>query len=184
MAAKNDYGDRLRKESAALIESLELDIMQKRFLLSRWLDQVVWMERKAGEAQRRYYRLRLTTVIGAVVVPALVSLQGVDGTAGDLVQVATAVVSLVVAISAAIEQFFRFGERWQHYRRTVERLKSEGWLYFELSGDYRRDGASHDSLFSEFAERVEELLRSDVDAFVTEIAAERKGGQGQAAGAN
>ena len=32
--------------------------------------------------------------------------------------------------------FFDFGGRWQHYRRTVEQLKTEGWSFLQLSGRY------------------------------------------------
>jgi hypothetical protein len=167
------YPDWLREEFGGLIDALDLGDMQKRFLRSRWLDQVVWLEGKAAQAQRRYYRLRVTTVVGAVIVPALVSLQALGDTAGDVTQVAAIVISLVVAICAAIEQFFHFGERWQHYRSTVERLKSEGWLYFERSGDYARDGATPAALFPSFAARVEELLQAEVGVFVTEVTAER-----------
>ncbi len=180
MSAKNGYSDWLKQEFGDLIEAMSLDEMQKRFLRSRWLDQVIWMEKKAGETQGRYYRLRLTTVVGAVVVPALVSLETLGGGVGDGVRVATVLASILVAVSAAIEQFFRFGERWQHYRRTVEQLKSEGWLFFELTGAYAREGASHAALFPSFAQRVEELIQSDVETFVTEVTAER--GESQASG--
>jgi hypothetical protein len=84
------------------------------------------------------------------------------------------VISLVVAVSAAIEQFFRFGERWQHYRSTAERLKSEGWLYFERAGDYGRDGASWAELFPSFAARVEALLQSEVNVYISEVTAQRE----------
>ena len=57
----------------------------------------------------------------------------------------TFAVSLVVALSAAVEGFFRFGDRWRHYRSLVEELKSEGWSFHELSGPYRADGATHES---------------------------------------
>jgi hypothetical protein len=45
--------------------------------------------------------------------------------------------SLLVALSAAVEQFFNYGERWRHYRRMAELLKIEGWEFFHLSGHYR-----------------------------------------------
>src|SRR5205814_8180518 len=47
-------------------------------------------------------------------------------------RVATLFVSLFFAISAPLEQFFRFGERWRNYRQTAELLKTYGWLYFHL----------------------------------------------------
>ena len=170
--AKQTYPDWLKGELGALIDALALTEMQKHFLRSRWLDQVAWMEAKASEAQRRYYRLRLTTVIGAVLVPALVSLETLAGGLGDAARVASVLISLVVAVTAAIEQFLHFGERWQHYRQTVERLKTEGWFFFQLTGRYSADGATHTALYPAFAQRVEEIIQGDVQVFMTEVAGE------------
>ena len=177
--ASDGYLDHLRRDFTALIDELGLDAAKKRFLVSRWLDQVVWVEGKASRAQKHYYRLRLITVVGAVIVPALVSLNALDAElagveVGDLGAVATWVVSLVVAVSAAVEGFFRFGERWRNYRGTAERLKMEGWLFFQLAGPYSADGATHDAAYSAFASRVEELIKSDVEGYLTEVAVEKE----------
>lgn len=163
------YPELLRDELGGFIGGLALSDMQKRFLRGRWLDQVAWMEGKAAEAQRRYYWLRLTTVIGAVMVPALVSLQTLDTELGRGAQALSVLVSLIVAVSAAIEQFFDFGGRWQHYRRTVEQLKTEGWSFLQLSGRYA-DVATHALAYPAFADRVEHIIQSDVEVFVTELA--------------
>ncbi|WP_446402133.1 DUF4231 domain-containing protein [Coleofasciculus sp. C1-SOL-03] len=40
---------------------------------TRWLDQVLWLEERATKAQRCYYFLRLLTIIGGVIVSALVA---------------------------------------------------------------------------------------------------------------
>jgi hypothetical protein len=174
MTRADAYPQWLREEFGAMIEELALPTLHKRFLTSRWLDQVAWMEGKADEARRRYYRLRLTTVVGAVIVPTLVSVQGVSGDFDVAVRVATVVLSLIVAVSAAIEQFFHFGERWQHYRQTVERLKAEGWLFLQLSGHYVcANGAGHAGAYPAFVQRVEEILRSDVDRYVSEVTVDR-----------
>jgi hypothetical protein len=69
-------------------------------------------------------------------------------------------VSLVVAVSAAVEHFFHFGRRWQQYRQTVERLKPAGWCFFRLAGRYGADGASHGDAYPPFAERVEDIIQS------------------------
>jgi hypothetical protein len=159
----------LRDELGGYVDGLALGDMQKRFLRGRWLDQVAWMEGKAAQAQQRYYRLRLATVIGAVMVPALVSLQTLDTDLGSIAQTLSVLVSLVVAVSAAIEQFFDFGGRWQHYRRTVEQLKTEGWSYMQLSGRYA-DVTTHAQGYATFADRVEHIIQSDVEVFVTELA--------------
>lgn len=180
MAAQISYRDEVKRTLSEVIASLDgLTALQKDFLTRRWLDQVIWMEGAAARAQRRYYRLRLITVVGAVIVPALVSLE-LGGDANEAVPWLTFAVSLVVAASAAVEEFFHFGERWRHYRRTVERLKAEGWLFFELVGDYGAAQNGHVGAFERFAARVEDLLREDVDVYVTEVVRERK----EQAGAN
>ncbi len=174
MARRTSYPQWLEREFASLIEDLELEPQQKRFLRSRWLDQVLWLERKATRARNLYYGLRLTTVVGALLVPALVSISLANDTLDAAVKAATWIVSLIVALSAALEQFFHFGDRWRSYRRTVERLKAEGWLFLQLGGRYAADGATHESAYPAFAARTERLIDADVDAFLTEIAVERE----------
>jgi Protein of unknown function (DUF4231) len=167
------YREELKGSLGEMIGSLDaLEPLQKEFLTRRWLDQLLWMEGAALKAQMRYYGLRLVTVIGAVVVPVLVSLD-LGGDVGEVVSWTTVVVSLVVATSAALEEFFKFGERWRHYRRTVERLKAEGWLFFELVGEYVSPNG-HAGAFPQFAARVEDLLREDVEVYVTQVVREKK----------
>jgi Protein of unknown function (DUF4231) len=57
-----------------LMEQLDLEPLQKEFLRHRWLDQVGWLERRAASSQRWYNRLRLITIVGGVIIPALVGL--------------------------------------------------------------------------------------------------------------
>jgi uncharacterized protein DUF4231 len=167
------YIAELRTTFERLIDSVALDEPQREFVKARWLDQVLWMEGKAAAAQRRYYRLRLVTVVGAVIVPALVSLSTLDGRTGEAARVGAWFVSLTVAVSAAIEGFFQFGLRWRNYRGTVERLKTEGWLYLERAGAYAASN-SHNQTFGAFAARVEELITTDVDQYLTEVAVEKQ----------
>lgn len=89
--------EQMRAEMGALIEALELPELSKQFLRARWLEQVIWMEDKAWDAVRWYYALRLTTIIGGVIVPALVSLN-FGGGAATVIQAITFTVSLVVAV--------------------------------------------------------------------------------------
>ena len=64
----------LRNDLTALIDSLSIAEKRKHFLRSRWLETLLWMESAAQRTRRRYYTLRLMTVVGAVIVPALVSI--------------------------------------------------------------------------------------------------------------
>jgi hypothetical protein len=172
------YVNELRTTFEHLIDAAQLDDNQREFLKLRWLDQVTWMESKAGKAQRLYYALRLVTIVGAVVVPALVAASSLDGWPGDAAQIATWIVSLVVAVSAAVEGFFQFGQRWRNYRSTAERLKTEGWLYLQLAGPYASVDGSHDDAYRTFAGRIEDLIQKNVTVYITEVTAEKKGSSG------
>ena len=167
------YSDELKESFGEIVASLDdLGSLQKDFLTRRWLDQILWMEGAATRAQARYYSLRLVTVVGAVVVPVLIGLN-LNGDADRVISWVAVGLSLVVATSAAVEEFFNFGQRWRHYRRTVERLKAEGWLFFELVGDYVSENG-HAGAFPRFAARVEDLLREDVDVYVTQVVREKE----------
>ena len=78
------------------------------------------------------------------------------------------ILGLLVAVSGALEEFFRYGERWRHYRQTVEWLKIEGWRFFQLSDPYRKF-TTHAEAYSDFAGRVEDVIRRDVNVYVSEI---------------
>jgi hypothetical protein len=144
MAKKNSYQDFLKEDFHKLFAGMQLGDGQRHFLRSRWLEQVLWMEGKAIFSRDRYYFWRLTTIIGGVILPALVSLNinttfKVDNPENNislrnLMIGSTFVISQLVAISAAVEEFFHYGERWRHYRRTVESLKTQGWQFSQLTG--------------------------------------------------
>lgn len=168
MPNETSYSDWLKQDLGSLIDALgELSDLQKHLLRSRWMDQVMWMEGKAADAQKRYYVLRLVAIVGGVIVPSLVSLNL------PYLRWLTILVSLLVAISVAVEEFFHFGERWKHYRGTVELLKIEGWQFFQLSGPYK-SYANHGDALKVFAERVEDTIKHEVNVYITEVVKEKE----------
>jgi hypothetical protein len=164
----------LRSELERIIEKLDLEPLRKEFLRLRWLDQVLWMEERANNTKVLYYILRLTTIVGGVIIPALVSISLPSKDAiTDVITWVVFVLSLLVAISAALEGFLRYGEQWRHYRLKVELLKSEGWLFFQLSGRRYRDFKSHAEAYPRFAHRVEKWNRIEVGEYITEVARDK-----------
>jgi hypothetical protein len=158
--------DRTKRQFEKVIAALELNDLQKQFVLDRWLDQLLWFEDKAHLNQARYYTLRLVTIVGGVIVPALVSISVSDRDVADALAWATFSLSLVVAIAAALDGFFRHGERWRSFRRVAELLKAHGWQFFELAGPYR--APSHASAFPLFAAQVEAVIQEDLKAFISQ----------------
>jgi hypothetical protein len=162
-------GDGVGAQFLPLIGQLGLSPLQQEFLRSRWLDQLRWAEGKAASTQRWYRWLRLITITGGVIIPALVGLN-IAGTASEGIRWAVFGLGLVVALTAAIEGFFHYGDRWPHYRRLAELLKSEGWQFFQLSGQYA-GAAGHADAYPQFAAHVEAIIQRDVEVFFTAVVA-------------
>jgi hypothetical protein len=173
------YHQMLRQELADLVDKLELPDLYKQSMKARWLDQVIWTDKKASQSQKRYYGLRLTTVIGGVIIPALVAFNnfGLDRQQEEHLNSAFPIAlfgfTQVVAVCTAVEEFFQYGVRWRQYRTTSESLKSEGWQYFQLSGAYRK-AHTHLHAYPIFSTRVERIIRRDVQTYLSEIAKEQQ----------
>ena len=171
--AADDYSTWLKNELGGLVEGLGLDRREETYWRGRWLDQVVWLEGKAKQCQQRYYVLRLIAIVGGVTVPALVSLNVRQGSVAPVIAWTTFVVSLLVAAAVSVEGFFRYGERWRHYRRTAELLKAQGWQFYELAGAYA-PYATHRAAFRQFATAVEGLIAEDVEVYIKQVTREQQ----------
>jgi hypothetical protein len=155
---------------AELIESLELSNLQKQYMRSRWLDQLSYMSRRSRETRNWYYRLRITAIVGSVVVPILLGVQQTNSK--DFLRWGTIGLSGVVAVSAAVEEFFHFGDRWRHFRQTAEALKTQGWQFSQLGGLYSAY-PNHQAAFQSFTTHVEMLLQHENEVFVSEVVKEK-----------
>jgi hypothetical protein len=163
-----DYRDWLRQDIGKMVDLLELSELQKHYLMSRWLDQVIWMEGKATHARDRYFLLRRTTIIGGAIVPALVGLNAYSGIIGDAVYWFIFAISLTVAVSAAVEEFHSYSERWRHYRSIVEELKIIGWQFFQLSGEFRQY-ESHQAAYKSFVDTIEQIMQKEVEIYISRV---------------
>ena len=170
MPKKNTYNDYLKKEMSELIEEIELPSLQKRFMKSRWLDQVLWLEGRATKSRSRHNTLRLITIIGGVLVPAVVSANSANASQQNLKHLLgwTAFgLSQAVAISAAVEEFFHYGENYRRYRNTAENMKIQGWQFFQLTGPYK-DATNHSEAYPTFASNVENIIQQDVEGYISQ----------------
>jgi hypothetical protein len=165
-----NYDEQLKDEFNTMFQSLtSLTPQQRFFLKSRWLDQVLWMEKKSVTCRDRNSQLRRITIIGGVIVPILVTLNTatIAQPYKDALRYSSIALSGIVAISSAMEEFYNYGKRWYSYRRSAESLKSQGWHFFELTGPYR-SYPSHKDAFGVFVEQVEGIIERDVEQYVTQ----------------
>ncbi len=167
MARKNSYREFMKQEYGEVIDALGMTDLQTRFIRSRWLDQVLWMEGRAEHSRGRYYLLRLTSIIGGVSIPTLLAIYLVSGVDPSWRWI-TLGISVLVALTAAVEEFFHYGERWRHYRRMAEWMKIEGWKFFQLTEPYNKY-KTHTAAYTAFANQVENILQQDVEGYVSGV---------------
>lgn len=164
--AKDSYQKFLKGTLVGMIDRLDIDEFRKDALKSRWLDQLLWLENNASKAKKRFYTLRLVTIVGGVITPALVSFnlspfrEAFLWTAFGMSQ--------AVAISAAVEELFGYSGRYRTFRNTAEGMKVEGWQYFQLAGQYSRY-RSHSAAYIEFASRVEAMIKQDIEGYMAQV---------------
>lgn len=163
----------LREDMRQMVEYIDLTKLQKHYILSRWLEQVIWMESRAQNARRVYYTLKLTAIVGGLIVPSLVGLNALNGFLGDIIYWMIFFISLTASISVGLEEFMRYGDRWRHYRSIVEEMKIVGWQYFQLAGRFK-DYSSHKLAYVTFVNTVESIIQREVQVFVSNVSAEHQ----------
>ncbi|WP_404790229.1 DUF4231 domain-containing protein [Altericista sp. CCNU0014] len=156
-----DYVNNLQTNNLGLSES---EII---YLRLRWLKSFLWMDRAAVVHKFMHYFMRLIMAVGAVLIPTFVSANN------SRLQNYILAIGLIVAISTAIEELFRYKDYWYHYRTNAELLRSEGWQFFQLVGNYK-EYLSHKEAFSSFATRIETIAQSSVDSFLSKIIQEKE----------
>ncbi len=161
----------------AIIEKTNLSEREKDLMCYRWLVRVENMEKDARKSKIRHYLSKMIIIAGSAIVPVLASMNNPPEVSTELssqtiIYYTTLLVSMIVSISAGVHEFFRFGDRWRHYRGTVESLKSEGWHFIQQTGRYRNIG-EHSKGYRRFAERVENILNKERERFMNDIAKEK-----------
>lgn len=172
----------LSEDLGALIESKDLSLshLQKGYVRSRWLQQVLRLDYEFQRALKRYQVLRLATALGCLVILMLVSV-GFDearlGTWAAPLRYLTILLTLAVSGSVVIEHLFNYGQRWRDTEHNLERLQTEGWRFLQLSGHYRHY-ENHSAAFSAFVNQVEELSQHEVEVYSSRVLHERRKGGG------
>jgi len=176
----------LSEDLGALIESKDLSLshLQKGYVRSRWLQQVLRLDYELQRSLKKYQILRLATALGCLVILMLISV-GFDearlGTSwANPVRYLTILFTLMVSGSVVVEHLFNYGQRWRDTEHSLERLQTEGWRFLQLSGHYRHY-ENHAAAFSAFVNQVEELSQHEVEVYSSRVLHERRKGGGAAA---
>lgn len=163
-----------------MIDELELLEYQKTLLKNRFLDQVVLYNKKAKTAEFFYILFSVFMTIGSIILPALLSIQQMDYSKDDKkderIQITiywiTWVISLVITISNALIQLLGLNKQYLSFTRTREKMLSEGWYYFQLTGDYK--DTTHKDSFHDFCEEIEKIKENQVDKELSFMSTKKK----------
>ena len=147
--------------SEDVIDQLELSDLQKAFLRDRWQDQLDWFDRAATKNRRRHLYLRFTTIVSGAITTSLAGLKVAGNTLPEVDWV-ICFLSLMITITAGLEELMQYGNKWRGYRRLSEELRSEGWKFMELSGNYVSYNR-HSDAYREFVTRVEDIIFDSAD---------------------
>jgi len=166
MHVKSDHREEKLLEEA--INDVQLEAHMRSYFTRRYLEYLRWLEDGSASNLVLYYSLRIPAIVLAALVPALVALD-----LGAVGRTITVVLGGVVAATTTIEHFLSSGQRWRHYRGSVELMKSEGWLFLQLAGTYARY-PTLEPAFPDFVARVEALMRDEVREYVSTIISEQQ----------
>ena len=166
---KSEFSNRFG--SLVSIEDNKLDNISKQILKNRYINLVNSLEVASKRSAFWFSFFNTTTTVGSIIVPALISIQ--DRTfqinATDIDQIshenniywATWGVSLTVTLSNALLRLFSLDKTYITRKIKSNSLKSEGWLFLELAGDYSQF-ENHQKGFTYFCNRIEKIKTAQI----------------------
>lgn len=158
-----------------ILQSLDLTYVQKQIIQARYLDIVENFQHRAHKYSVIFFMGHFIITVGSLFVPALLSIQNSDtsftftGT-NFAVQIywATFVISILVTVFNGILTLFKVDKKYYFLNTTLERLRSEGWQYFGLTGRYsghliNHQTPTHANQFVYFTHYVEKIKMKQVE---------------------
>jgi hypothetical protein len=154
---RSDMAARL-KELTALIEARNSAPERAAWLRLRWRAAIASAITSAVPDGRRSEIIQLITVSGSLTVPILASFNAAYANPNNIVRFLVLGVSLAVALGTAVQQAFRYKQRYEVNWSTAGVLEAEGWAYLHaVTAPYA--GKDDDDKWALFFQRVEaELL--------------------------
>jgi hypothetical protein len=130
-------------------------IIEERYI--RMLQASFW---KCRRISMLYNTSRIIITIGSIIVPALISIQYISEAPFLFTQSvywATWVLSLLVTISNGFMTMFKFDRKYYLYHASFEQMKTEGWQYLALTGNYKGPKVTHETEFNHFTQTIERI---------------------------
>ena len=159
----------------SIMENIDLPDAQKNIIQSRYINIVENFNKRVRKYSCMFHLGHIIITVGSLFVPALLSIQN-SNTAATLnngafsIQMywATFIVSLLVTIFNGILTLFKIDKKYYFLNTTLERLRTEGWQYFGLTGRYSGNliggnTPTHANQFIFFTHQIEKIKMKQVE---------------------
>ena len=156
------------RELARVFRSLTtLTPVQIRLIEIRYINLIQYYEGRIYYVDLSYHTTRLFISIGGVAVPALLSIQSPTGINSVWLYWFTWGISLLVTLCHNVSTMLRFDKKYFGIHGTLERLKTEGLQYLELSGHYSghhgHGPPTHENQYIYFVNSVEKIRQRQIE---------------------
>lgn len=165
--------------SKMLSKITDLTLIQKHIIEVRYLSILHNFQKRSIRYSRMYFLGHFIITVGSLLVPAMLSIQystagtdtEIDNTTTKIqVQIywATWGISVLVTMCNALLTLFRIDKKYFFLNTTLERLRSEGWQYFGLTGRYSGHLINHkvptyENQFIYFCHYIEKIKMKQVE---------------------
>jgi hypothetical protein len=158
-----------------LVENSTLDNYKKELLIFRYLKILRDFQNRCRWYSWIFHNCRIIVSIGSLLVPALMSIQYSKENLFSFINSievpiywTTWGISLIVTIANGIYTLFKIDKKYYFLHSVYEKLQSEGYQYFSLTGKYSgklnktKRKPSHENQFIYFCHNIEKIKLSQV----------------------
>lgn len=129
---------------------------QEEYFDQRLEAQIAWYDNAAKRNKKAFQILKISEIVVASTTPFLIAHSDVDG--GPL-HVIAALMSILIAVLAAMLGAFKLQEKWIQFHTVSEQLKHEKYMFLARAGVYEKNVS-----FPAFVKRIEVILiRENLD---------------------
>lgn len=155
----------------AVLQSAAVEEPFKNSIRRRYINLLSEFRIRALRYSLLYHLGHLIITVGSLVVPALLSVQYTTTLAAYQTNIywLTWTLSLLVTTFNGVLVLFKVDKKYHSFHTTLERLRSEGWQYLELTGRYaghllhNGEEASHKNQYRFFCHYVEKIKLAQVE---------------------
>lgn len=151
-----------------IIDSLNLEEVQKNILKTVWLDYLLLMNNSAKKGWFSHNYSQLIIIVLGLLIPIIEgSKLNYDLFQTDSNISVISVLGLIVAGLTTLNRQIGFEEKWRHYRNSAEAIRNEGDDFFALAGGYEIY-SSHKEAFKIFIKTITSFKRQEVNNYMQE----------------